>query len=273
MRLSRPRARWSRLLGVAGATALVLSCDTTVGFQPNELLWGFVNISAQQTLGGELRTAPSGVFFRGAVSTIPDAGLKPDSCFPSQTFNPPGNQFSGVTYLDAGPTISLSLGTRTDELPRNSAGGITTYNLATGSTLPYRPGDSAVVKVAGVNGGFPAIELRAKTSEAFTFQTPTPVATGYMQLRWTPATDGQSAMILQLTYAPAGGSGNISREIRCAFRDDGIDSIPRAAFAQWADTTNLKREFVATRLRTVLQNISGGGVQFTSLYQIPTPRS
>ena len=80
-------------------------------------------------------------------------------------------------------------------------------------------------------------------------------------------------MVVQLLSAPAGGSGNISREIRCAFRDDGVDSIAPVQYQEWGAATNLKREVVANRLRTLLRNVNGGAIQLTSTYQLPIPRN
>jgi hypothetical protein len=272
MQLSGQRMRRYGALGVVGATALVAACDTTLSFRPNELLWGFVSINAVQNSSNQIRTAPTAVFFRGEVSAVPSASLRPDSCFPSQAFTPSTNSFTGVTYLDAGANVSLSLGGQLNALPRVSNGGITSYNLAAGSALAYTPGDSTIIAIPGANGGYPQVELRARTAEAFTLQPLVPPRTGYMPLRWTRGLDTNSAIIIQLTFAPAGGSGNISREYRCAFRDDGIDSIPVTAIPLWTDSTNLKREFIATRLRTILRDINGGAIQFISTYQIPTPR-
>lgn len=271
MRLSRTFSRRLGVLGVAGATALIASCDTSLSFSPNELLWGFVTVGAQKNAAGDLRTAPTAVFFRGEVSSLPSAAVRPDSCYPAMTYVPPSDNFSGVRYLDAGESLTLSLGSTNNTLPRVSGSGVTTYQLAAGSTFAYRPGDSIVVQVPGANGGYPALELRAKTAEAFTLQPLTPPATGYMQVRWNAATDTNSALIVQLLYAPAGGNGQISREIRCAFRDDGVDSIPLAKFAEWSDAANLKREVVASRLRTLARNINNGAMVFISTYQVPTP--
>ncbi len=273
MNLNRQRARRLVVLGVVGATALVAACDTTLSFRPNEVLWGFITINAQQNASSELRTSPTAVFFRGEVSTVPSASLRPDSCFPVQNYVPPTNSFTGVTYLDAGETVDLSLGARQNTIPRVSSGGITSYGLNAGTSLAYTPGDSTVITIPGANGGYPATTLRAKTAEAFALQPLVPPSSGYMQLRWNRAADTNSAMILQLTFAPAGGTGNISREYRCAFRDDGVDSIPVTAIPSWIDSTNIKREFIATRLRTVLRDINGGAIQFISTFQIPTPSS
>ena len=271
MTLSRLSSRQLRILGVLAATGFVVSCDTTVGFRPNELLWGFVTISARKDGAGATRTSPDAVFFRGEVSSLPSATVKPDSCFPSRAYVPPSNNFTGVTFLDAGANVSMTLGGVANEIPRVSSAGVTTYKLATGATVAYQPGDSVVIRVPGANGGYPTTEVRAKTAEAFTLQPVTPPASGFMQLRWTPATDNNSAILLSLQYAPAGGTGAISQEITCAFVDDGIDSVAVSEYQLWSAATNVKREVVANRLRTVLQNISGGAFQFISTYTVPTP--
>ncbi|MCC6317718.1 MAG: hypothetical protein IT361_08510 [Gemmatimonadaceae bacterium] len=271
MPLLRHSPRRLGLLGLCAATAFVASCDTTVGFRPNELLWGFVSLSAVKNPAGETRTAPTGTFFRGEVSSLPSAAVRPDTCFPSRTYVPPTNSFAGVAFLDAGASISLNIGGTTTEVPRISGGGITKYNLAAGTTVAYRPGDSIVVRVPGANGGYPTTEVRGKTAEAFTMQPVTPPASGYMQLRWTAASDNNSALVLSLQYAPAGGGSTVSREILCAFADDGVDSIPVAKYQEWSAASNVTRQVVANRLRTVLQNVNGGAIQFISTYQLPTP--
>lgn len=269
MPLSRQASRRLGLSAVVCATALVAACDTTVSFSPNELLWGFVTIAAAKNGAGNHVTAPEGVFFRGEINTVPSAALKPDSCFPSQAYVAPGNSFVGVTYLDAGATLGLTLGSAPLTMPRTSSGGVTTYGLA--SPASYTPGDSVFVSVPGATGGYPTSDLRAKTAEAFTLQPVTPTTSAYTQLRWTPASDTNSAMIIQLQFAPAGGTGAITREIRCAFRDDGVDSILSTKVAEWSAATNVQRTVVANRLRTQLKSVEGGGLQFISTYTVPTP--
>jgi hypothetical protein len=273
MNLPSLSSRRLRLLGVLGATALVASCDTTVGFRPNELLWGFVSVNAVKDGAGANRANPAGVFFRGEVTSLPSATVRPDSCYTPRAYIPPSeNQLSGVTYLDAGPNVNMTLGGVANDIPRVSSGGVTTYRLGTGTSLAYNPGDSVLFRVPGVTGGYPTTEIRGRTAEAFTLTTPPAVPTGdYMQLRWTPATDGNSAMLISLQYAPAGGSGTVSQEIICAFVDDGVDSIAATKIAQWTNATNVTRQYAANRLRTVLQNIQGGAIQFTSTYTVPTP--
>jgi hypothetical protein len=268
---SRP-PRWLALSTFGAATLTAVSCDTSLSFRPNELLWGFVTVSALQDGTGALRTAPTGVFFRGEVTSIPNSGLRPDSCFPPNTYVPPVNNFGGVLYLDAGPSVSMKIGAQTNEIPRVSGSGITTYQLGTGTTVAYGSGDSIIVQVPGATGGYPPATIRGKAAEALTLQPVTPSTSAPIQLRWNTPSDTGSSLVVSLQYAPAGGSGQITREIRCAFKDDGVDSIVVAQHRFWSDTTNVLRQVVATRLRTRLVNVGDGGLQLISTFQYPTPQ-
>ena len=267
----RPNRRFA-LPAVVGATLAVASCDTSASFQPNELLWGFVTVSALDGGAGTLRTAPEAIFFRGEVTSIPNSGLRPDSCFPAANYVPPVNNFGGVAYLDAGASVSMRIGAETSDLPRLSSGGTTTYTLGGSNTMPYGSGDSIVVTIPGANGGYPAADIRGKAAEAFTLQPIAPSTTNPIQLQWDAAPDTGSAMVISLQFAPAGGNGQITQEIRCAFRDDGAASIPLAQHSAWSATTNLQRQVVATRLRTYLKNVADGGLQLISTYTQPTPQ-
>jgi hypothetical protein len=266
------RFRWLSLSTFSVAALAAVSCDTSLSFRPNELLWGFVTVSALQDGTGALRTSPTAVFFRGEVTSIPNSGLRPDSCFPANTYVPPVNDFGGVLYLDAGPSVAMKIGPTTNDIPRVSGSGTTTYKLGAGSTVAYGSGDSIVVQIPGATGGYPPATIRGKLAESFVLQPITPSTSGPLQLRWNAASDTGSSLVLSLQYAPAGGNGQITREIRCAFRDDGVDSILVAQHRPWSDSTNLLRQVVATRLRTVLVNVGDGGLQLISTFTRPTPQ-
>lgn len=256
---------------VAAAVVLVAACDTSASFTPGEQKWGFVNVGALMTAAGEFRTAPTAAFFRGSVSSIPNSATRSDSCFAVGDYVAPTNVFSGVTYLDAGASVSATIGGVATELPRAASGGTTGYGLASGTSIGYRPGDSVVVKVPGVAGGYPVSEVRSRTAESFTIQPISPTANATIPLRWTQATDGNSSLIVSLQYTPPGATAR-TQEIRCAFTDDGIDSIPARQHAAWSATTNVSRVVVVTRLRTALVAIDGGALELISTFQVPTPR-
>ena len=122
------------LLAVGAATAFIAACDTSSSFSPDDRLWSFVTINALRNDAGEHRTAPTAYFFRGAVSSIPNAAIKPDSCFPIEPFVAPTPGFGNVTYLDAGAAVTTTIGGVATELPRVQASGTLSYNLGLGQT-------------------------------------------------------------------------------------------------------------------------------------------
>jgi hypothetical protein len=270
---SSRQARVARrgLVAAGAAVVFVSACDTTSTFRPNEQNWGFIYLSALRTTGGEYRTAPNASFFRGAVTSVPDARVRTDSCFAAGEYIPPtpGSSITGVTYLDAGQAITANIGGTATPIPRVS-GSTISYALAAGNTVAYRPGDSVVITVPGITGGFPASEVRGRSAEPFTFEA-IQASTSSIPLRWTAATDPNSALIVSLQYTPA-GSGARAQEIRCAFTDDGVDSIPLRQHQAWSATSNVARNATFTRLRTSIVQVNGGAMELISTLTLPTPQ-
>jgi hypothetical protein len=271
MPISRPiRTAHRGLLAAAAAVLAVTACDTTSSFSPSQQRWGFVYATALRNTAGEYRMAPNAQFFLGTVTSVPDARLRTDSCFAAGEYVAPGTGgLTGVTYLDAGAAFTATIGGAATSVPRVSTGGQTTYGLATGATIAYRPGDSVIVSVPGAAGGYPASELRGRSAEPFTVDPVTP-ATTTIPLKWSAASDGNSSLIVSLQYLPAGASAR-TQEIRCAFTDDGVDSIPLRQHQAWSASTNVSRSVVFTRLRTAITSVDGGALQLISTFQVPTP--
>lgn len=269
-RSSRSPWRWSWTLPVA-AVALVTACDNSLGASIQDDTWGFITVDATKTAAGEHRVSPKAVFFLGRLASVPNASLVLDSCI-DVLFNS-DTTILGVTYLDAGEPVTTKFPLRTpDTLPRQSTGSIF-YQLPSGTTLPYHPGDSIEVTVPGVSGGYPQVTVKAKTSEAFTMSPITvPTGTDAIQLRWTAPDDQTGAMIVELRYGLP-GSSSISREALCAFTDDGVDSIPFRQYTAWAATNNAFRDAVSTRLRTTFTAPATGNavLEVISKYSVPTP--
>ena len=186
------------------AVALVTACDTTSSFSPSQQRWGFVYLNALKTNGGDNVIAPNAQFFRGSITSVPDARLRTDSCFAVGDYTPPTQGgITGVTFLDAGTSISAKIGAVTTEIPRNNA-AVTSYALPAGTTIAYNPGDSAIITVPGVAGGFPSAEIRSRTSEPFTIGTITPSTTA-IPLTWSAASDNNSAPPRLAAVHPFGG--------------------------------------------------------------------
>lgn len=252
-----------------GAVVLALgACESTLSIEQNHQTWGFIQTGALEITSGVYATLPNGQFFRGTVTSIPDARVKPDSCVELQltTQNP-----LEVTFLDAGSFITTQFGTRVDTIPRVTSVSRTTYEVTT--ARPYRPGDSLFVRVPGVAGGFPAAEIRAKTAEAFTVDTlgirPSPAA---VQLRWTPSTDPNSAMLAEFRYSST-GSTTPNLVIRCAFVDDGADSVAFRVMQPWVGQNANARSATYTRLRTNIIPVLDGFLEVISTFAVPTPRA
>lgn len=257
------------LVAAGAAVFLVSACDTTSTFRPNEQNWGFIYLSALRTNAGEFRTAPNASFFRGAVTSVPDSRIRTDSCFSAGEYVPPTQGgITGVTYLDAGPAITANIGGTATSVPRVSGNSVS-YALAAGTSVPYRPGDSVVISVPGITGGFPAAEVRGRSAEPFTID-PIEASTTSIPLRWTAATDPNSALIVSLQYTPSGANAR-AQEIRCAFTDDGVDSIPLRQHQAWSATSNVSRNATFTRLRTAIVQVNGGAMELISTLTIPTP--
>jgi hypothetical protein len=263
--------RWAWTLPVLAAS-FVVACEGDLGTGLNEQDWGFLFLNAAKNTSGQYVTAPEAIFFRGALNSVPNASITTDSCNDG-LYTGSGNTLTNVTFLDAGVPVTTTIGTRSpDELPRNASVGEITYELPSGQTIPYTPGDSVLLTVPGAVGGFAASTIRAKTAEAFTID-PVDVPSGgeAIQLRWTPSQDPRSALILELRYNPTGGA-NPTRELLCAFADDGIDSISFNKHQPWSAGASSARQVVATRLRTSYTNTSSGALLgVISTFAVPTP--
>jgi hypothetical protein len=262
----RSPSRWTWLIPAAAA-AFIAACDTSLQGVGRQDIWGFVLVSATQSTTGSHFAVPEGLFFKGNLSSVPNADFTGDTCADG-VFNE-GNNLQGVTYLDAGLAVQAILSGTTNELERTTTSDGLAYLLPTGST-PYNPGDSIFVTVPGVEGGFPNASIRAKTAEAFTFPTVDPPGgTETILLNWTAPQDPRSAMIVSLRYKTV-ESSTFNRHVLCTFQDDGVDSIPFRWHQNWSSSAS-DREVVATRLRTHYVSAGDGNLGVISTFQVPTP--
>ncbi|MFN8579816.1 MAG: hypothetical protein U0163_02385 [Gemmatimonadaceae bacterium] len=252
-------------------TALVVACEgsfTTVG---SNAQWGFITIAAAKNAAGDYRSVPLGQFFKGSLSSVPNAQIVFDSCVPGLAYSEASEIVSGVTFLDAGDNLTLQLGSKTETLPRLIGTTSTTYQKGLTAPVSYTPGDSIVVTVPGATGGYPAAEIRGRTAEPFTNdQVAVPTGTETIKFHWTPATDLNSAMIISMRYRSANAT-SLSAQILCAFTDDGADSVPYRIHRFWSDASNTQREVVFTRLRTAIKSQGAGVLEIISRYQTPVP--
>ena len=251
------------------ATALIAACDNALEGINTQGTWGFVTVGAQKNAAGAHFANAEGLFFAGNLAAVPNADFTTDTC--ADVLLNEGNNLFGVTYLDAGPSVTTTIGGVAGVLERTT----TTQGLAylpPGGPPPFTPGDSIVVNVPGVSGGFPAGSIRAKTAEAFAFPAdiPIPAGTEAIHLNWTTPQDPRSAMDVSLRYATTQSPTVLSRNVLCTFVDDGADSIPFRWHSNWSSSQGT-RAVVATRLRTNYVAAGDGNLGVISTYQVPTP--
>jgi len=270
MRQFRSPSRWTWVLPVL-ATAFIAACDNAFEGINQQGTWGFITLSATKSASGDHFANAEGLFFSGNLASVPNADITTaagDTC--TDVPFSEGNNLVGVTYLDAGPTVAATVGGVPGSLARTTTAEGIAYQPA--SPIAYTPGDSIIVDVTGVSGGFPAGTIRAKTAEAFTFpiDIDIPAGTETIQLAWTPPQDPRSAMIVSLRYATITNPSALTRNVVCSFVDDGVDSIPFRWHQNWSSSQGA-RAVVATRLRTTYVAAGDANLGVISTYQVPTP--
>lgn len=245
-----------------------MACEDSLSVDIPEDTWGFVQLATAR-VGDEHQTLPEAIFFRGRLGGVPNSDLVFDSC--NTVAFSQGGELGGVTYIDAGGEISLTLGGEETPLERMTSQARTFYQPS-GGALTFTPGDSVAVSVPGAVGGYPQSSVRAKTAEPFTMSDVSiPAGTEAIQLQWTPSTDANSAMIVSLRYAAEGAAGQ-NRQVLCPFVDDGVDSIPFRFYDEWA--AGSQQTVVSTRLRTrYVIAPSNAILGVVSIYQVPTPNT
>jgi len=269
MRQLRSPSRWAWILPVAAST-LIVACDNSLEGISAEGTWGFITVGATKNAAGAHEAKTEGIFFLGNLAAVPQAAVLADTCIDAILLE--GNQLSGVTYIDAGTSLSAILGGVERTLDRTTTAQGIAY--VSGTPLSYTPGDSIVINVPGVTGGFPTGTIRAKTAEAFAFPAdiPIPGGTEDIQLDWTAPQDQNGAMVVSFRYATSTSPSVFSRNVNCTFIDDGEATIPFRWHQNWSTSSGV-RSVVATRLRTNYVAAGNANLGVVSTYQVPTPAS
>lgn len=267
MHRTQSPSRWIWTAPLAAAL-IAVACDNSlegIGFQRT---WGFVTMSATKNAGGVHFTNPEGLFFLGNLAAVPVADVVQDTCADGG-FTGDDNNLSGVTYLDAGPSITATIGGVTNVLERVSTTEGLAYQSALGA-FQFNPGDTVEVTIPGTAQGFPGATIRAKTAEPFTFPSvDIPTGTESIQLTWTTPQAPGSSIVVSLRYV-SGSASEFNRQVLCTFIDDGVDSIPFRWHQNWSSSTG-NTAVVATRLRTNYVGIGDANLGVVSTYQVPTP--
>ena len=257
-------------LVLAAATAVLVACNNS-STQLTSVPYGFLTFVAQKAGAGYTANAV-GSFYDASGLSIPTANAPWDSCR-MQAYSASSGTSLGTIFpsMNAGASIQVKVGTRTDSLFPQVVNTETQYKSRITAGIPYTPGDSVSVVIPGATGdfGYAAISFKAKTAEAFTVQPFVPPAVGSrLDLRWTPGQDLNNTMVFSFRYAGA-GSDVLNQQVMCQYRDDGADSVPAKYIASWVSSP--KQAWYSSRVRTWVAPAGKGYFDFISTFDIPTP--
>lgn len=260
-------SRWIWTAPLAAALVAV-ACDNSLEGVGLRRTWGFVVMDASKNASGDHFTDPEGLFFLGNLAAVPISEVVQDTCADGG-YSGDDNNLSGVTYLDAGPSITAMMGGVTNTLERVTTIDGLAYQSALGA-FQFNPGDSILITVPGTAQGFPGGSVKAKTAEPFAFPSvDIPSGTESIQLNWTAPQAPGSSIVVSLRYV-SGTASEFNRQVLCTFIDDGVDSIPFRWHQNWSSSSG-NTAVVATRLRTGYVAIGDANLGVVSTYQVPTP--
>ncbi len=268
--MSNPRIR---LPLIVVAVASLAACDSiTSGVEGNPV--GVGNLSAR-TKGTGFTTAPHIAFYRVTGATFVTTTGIVDTCVAAAYTDSTGTTETPVNApgVSAGQFVTMAIGGRSDTLRQVAGSTDISYRSALADGIPFTPGDSMVISVAGSQDGFPIGSFRGKTAEAFVLNpVVVPESGSPITATWTAALDAGSGMFLTFRYTTGVGTA-FNRQISCSFADDGSGSVPAILSTEWIAAT--QRDVIGQRIRTIYAQVSVPLSYFNivSSYHWPTPVS
>jgi hypothetical protein len=252
---------------LASTVALTGCLDST---DPEaERPYGSLALESTPMTGVGASTRPYAYFFRAAPSRvrIPNSRVTSGRCdlanYSASTSTPPL-----LGDVSAGTALSLSIGGTEVSLPRT---GLDSFYYASDGTVFFTPGDSARLSVPGEVGQFPAFNLAVKTADPFQpEEIPDPSSGDDLTVRWTPAGDTSSAMLISLRYATQGNATQ-NQQIFCDVADDGEAIVDGSLIGGWRQAASGSREAVFTRVRTAEATAEGSLLHIFSSYVVRIP--
>ena len=252
-----------RGIGTVVGLGLLGACESDLGpLVPRD--WGLITIDHQMVGGGDF-TRPQALFYSSLSSPTLSGRSASDVCGRFQYPSPPSLQT--IDEIPAGDRVTLTVNGAQYSLVPTMIDGRRPYSVPDPG-IAYRPGDSVVVEIPGVAGGFPSVTIRGRTAEPFSVGPVDTALTGSPTVTWTPAGDDSSRMVFSLQYhdelRPGAG---INSQLFCTFLDDGSGAIPEALLQGWQTSTGGRR-VQAVRWRTALQTASDAMVYLVSTYTV-----
>ncbi|MCA0376470.1 MAG: hypothetical protein LCH84_12520 [Gemmatimonadetes bacterium] len=241
----RPSSRITPSRAVALVGAFLLSACGSLTEAVALSQYGSISISGRSQGTAQARATATAIFFESGNLSVPNsARQQSDQCLiaaiDTATSVVRGQKNVGnVTVTSAGATLPLAF-----------ADAFARYELATTSSLTYRPGDNAVVTIPG-GSGFPSTSIAVRLAEPIVPGAITVPAAGQpMTVTWNATNDTTSAVIVALRYAFPATSTYPNEQVYCAVRDDGTFEVPAAAMTAFLGSPNALRSLRLTRWRT-----------------------
>lgn len=210
--------------------------------------------------------APEAIFYRSRLATIPTSRISDNAC-QIATFPSEGTAITPPRFLDAGDSVAVSTDATTLFLFPTADANREFYALQDGQTLPFTPGELVTITVPGAPGGYANGTISTPTVRGFTLDTvaSAPPADSGLTLRWTPAGDDSTKMLVQLTYGINQPDPN--QQIFCELVDDGEFTIPTFLVTQWRTATTGSRAVVAARWRVAARQVNDGVLVVISAFE------
>ena len=252
----------SRAAVLLAAALLTAGCRA---LEVAQLEFAIINVPLTET-DGAYSTAPVAFFFRGSGVQLPSTNVNQEGCV-TLAVSTEGN-LGNLDYIDAGSAVMATISGNSGSLTPRTEGDRTTYELEPGTEIPYTPGAILSVAIPGATGGFPTLNVTARTSEVFQAVGVTLPAAGDMVVTWTPTTLTGTAMFYSFRYAWS-GSTTINRELACVFRDDGTGTVAEGHLTEFRQAT--VRSIQAQRGTATTERIGDAVTHVLSTVEVQVP--
>ena len=234
---------------------------------------GIVLMNAR-TQGSGYTTYPKINFYSVGSASFSFSSRNTDTCQVGP-YDTTATTSNPATHLGAGAFMLFAVSGDTDSLYKATTSDMS-YTPATLSGIPFNPGDSVWLNIAGDIAGFPALRGQSRTAEPFTITTPTVPPVGQpMLINWSAATDLNAGMYIALLY-DSKGTGTLNTQIFCDFVDDGQGTV-QSYLVPALSSSSIGWVMRAQRVRTALllsnSTSSLGYVNVISTFDVPTPVS
>lgn len=258
---------------VLGMIAVIASCDSLTGSGASTGTPISIVLMNARTKGAGYTTSPRVNFYSVGSATFSFSTLTSDTCV-TAAYDSTAVGSNTALQLGAGAYMIAAVSADTDSLYKAPSGN-QVYTSKHVSGMPFNPGDSVWLNVAGDIAGFPAMQGKGKTAEPFSITRPVlPPVNTPMLINWTAANDNNAAMYISLIFNKGGGTA-LNTQVFCDFHDDGQGTVQTSQMAGLL-ASSVPFVMKAQRLRTNLvfgQTSRTTYMNIISTFEVPTPVS